>query len=267
MDDTVMDDAALEAALRRLGTRLAYPETPDFSEWVALEVAAIGPPPPVPGGLLLLRLRRTVLAVAAAVVLVTAGLLTLSPRARAIADDLIHLRGIRVEQVRRLPPAGTELHLGRAVSLAEAGRLAGWRIAQPRTLGPPDTVYVTAPAGDPRRTVVSLVYRARPGLPAAPETGAALILSEFRGRGADPLMIKKLVGGGTAIDFVTVNTREAYWIAGPHVVVFVDPGGTSLTDLPRLSASTVLWSDGDITYRLESTLGETGALRVANSVR
>jgi hypothetical protein len=266
MDDAVMDDATLEAALRRLGTQLAFPENPDFSERVAFEVASIGPPPLVPlAPVVWLRpLRRTLVAVAAALVLVIAGLLAVSPRARAIADDLIHLRGVRVENVRHLPPAGTELHLGRAVSLAEAGRVAGWPIAQPGTPGPPDAVYVT---GAKDRIVVSLLYRARPGMPAAPATGAALILSEFRGQGADPSIMKKLMGGGTVIDFVMVKSSDAFWIEGPHVVQFVGPDGTTKSDLPRLTGSSLLWAAADVTYRLESTLNKDASLRVANSVR
>jgi hypothetical protein len=258
MDDVAMDDATLEEALRHLGPRLAFPETPDVSERVAVAVGASGRPSRAwPAG-------RVLLAVAAAVVVVLSSLVAVSPRARAIADDLIHLRGLRVEHVRHLPPAGTDLHLGRAVSLTEAGRLAGWRLAVPTGLGRPDSVFVTGAKGS---TLVSMVYRARPGLSAAPGTGAALILSEFRGQGADIGFVKKLLGGGTKIDSLTVSGQTGFWIAGPQVVLFVGPDGTIDTDAPRLSGSTMFWAAGGITYRLESTLDEAGTLRVANSIR
>jgi hypothetical protein len=262
IDNGVMDDAALAEALRRLGPKLAIPETPsDVAARVTAEVEASGRPggawPGRPSG-------RMLLAVAAVLVVVASGLIAVSPRARAIADDLIHLRGLRVQPVSHLPPAGIELHMGRAVNLAEARRLAGRPIARPTGLGHPDAVYVTGAAG---KTLVSLVYRARPGLPAAPATGTGLILSEFRGQGADIGFIKKLLGTGTTIDQVTVSGETGYWIAGPQVVLFVGPDGSIATDAPRLSGSSLFWTAGGVTYRLESTLDEAGSLRVANSVR
>jgi hypothetical protein len=66
---------------------------------------------------------------------------------------------------------------------------------------------------------------------------------------------------------VTVSGETGYWIAGPQVVLFVGPDGSIATDEPRLSGSTLFWTAAGVTYRLESTLDEAGALRVANSVR
>jgi hypothetical protein len=253
-----MDDITLEAALRELGTRLAFPETPDLTERV-VEAAAVAGRPPAPT----LRLPRvlTVVAAAAAIVLF---LLAVSPRARAIADDLIHLRGVRIERVRRLPPAGTQLHLGGEVTATEARRQVGFPLAVPAQVGPPDAIYVTGASG---RRVVSLVYRPRLDLPASSTTGVGLVLSEFRGTNSDPVILKKLLGSGTVLDQTTVGGGPAYWIADQHEVLFVGPSGDIQTDQPRLSGPSMLWERGGITYRLESALGEADAQRLADTVR
>jgi hypothetical protein len=253
-----MSAVDLDQALGELAAEVSFPPTPDFVGRVVDQVEEMGRPPgrrPFP--------RRLLLGAVAAVVAALVGLIGLSPRARAIANDLIHLRGIRIEHVRRLPPAGSALHLGRKVDRAEAERLARLSLSGPALLGTPDGFYV---ASGPGGMVASAVYQARPALPVTTGSDVGLVLTEFRANGTDPALIKKLFADGTPIDDVTVRGASGYWIAAPHVVLFMGPNGQVDADPPRLSGPTLLWEREGVTYRLESALSEVEALRLARSI-
>ena len=47
----------------------------------------------------------------------------------------------------------------------------------------------------------------------------------------DYAYVKKLFGGGTQVEFVTVGGDRGFWISGPvHELVVIGPGGTDHTD-------------------------------------
>jgi len=118
-------------------------------------------------------------------------------------------------------------------------------------LGPPDAVYA-----DPRDGSASLVWRARPGLPAASGSSVGALLTVLPG--GDVQLVKKLLGVGTSVTAVDVSGALGVFIAGePHLVV--PPS--------RLAGNTLLWVRGETTYRLETALGRDAALRLARSVR
>ena len=101
----------------------------------------------------------------------------------------------------------------------------------------------------------SLVYLARPGLPAATR-GVGALLTMLPG--GDPLIVKKLLGAGTSVESVDVDGGFGVFVSGDaHLVV--PPN--------RLAGNTLLWVRGDTTYRLETALGRDAALRLARSVR
>ena len=110
--------------------------------------------------------------------------------------NFLGLRGIRITIVPSLPPVpspslGSGLSLGDPMTLAQAQARVPFRIAVPSTprLGTPDEVYVLETSSGAE---VSLLYRARPGLPAASSTGAGLLVSQFQGRLDQPLLEKAL---------------------------------------------------------------------------
>jgi hypothetical protein len=163
------------------------------------------------------------------------------------------------------PPVGTHLFLGRRTTVAGARDRVSFPVEVPhgQHLGPADVYVSVVPAGGR----VSLVYRARPGLPADSFTGAGALLSEFRGS-VDPVLIKKLIGSGAHVDFVSVNSQQAFWFSGaPHEIYYTDEHGKPFTDSVRLAGNTLVWQDGDLTLRLECRCSEERALRIASSVR
>jgi len=190
--------------------------------------------------------------------------LAASPTARAVASDILHLRGVHFQRVRQLPPLGNDLRLGRRVGSAEAVRLAGFPVSRPALLGPPDETWI---GGRPLAPLVSLVYRARPGLPPAPPTQVGALLTQLRSHLPGPDAIGKLAAEATVVEQVTVAGHPGYWLVGGHAVVYEDSRGRLRRDDIRLAANTVLWERDGVTFRLESSLGQADALRLADTVR
>jgi hypothetical protein len=240
----------LEQRLARLGEEVAWPPTPDLAAAVTERIAA-GPRRrarvawPAP------RLAPAALAALLAAVAIAATLVA-APGVRARIADWLGIGAVRIERVERLPAAGPgrDLGLGRRTTLAGARRTARVAVPTVTALGAPDAVYV-----DPAGGGASLVYRARPGLPAA-RSGVGALLTILPG--GDIQLVKKLIGAGTSVTPVDLDGALGVFIAGaPHLV----------TPPSRLAGNTLLWVRGDTTYRLETALGRAGALRLARSVR
>lgn len=256
------DQDALEAGLRRLATAIQYPPTPDFRLAVERRIAA--------------RQRRPWrrpgrLALAAAVLLAAALVGAVSvPPVRQVVAEWIGLGRIRVERVPALPgptplPPGRvrgSLHLGSQVTLAEAATRLGRPVLSPSALGDPDAVYWESASH-----FVSLVYLPRAGLPETSGTGVAVLVMEARGSVEYPFLAK-MAGPGTRFEEVTVQGVKGGWLEGsPHAVAFFDPSGKFVTDDVRLAANVLIWSSGDMTYRIESSLTKERVLPLAASLR
>jgi len=125
-------------------------------------------------------------------------------------------------------------------------------------------VYVEARVGD---RIVSLVYRARAGIPPAAETGAALLITQFRAQVDEELIEKKLLGTGTSVDLVTIAGEDGFWLEGqPHVLYFQDPEGMRIEQSVRLAGNVLLWERGDLTLRIEGDISMEEAVRIAESM-
>jgi hypothetical protein len=268
-----MDDLTLEGALRDLSAALAYPSagpaTSDVATKVRQRVATAAPATPRRGlgGWLAGRPLRGSLVVAIAALLILA----------AVAGAVgLGLPGIRILFGGPTPPPvaspsassaspgtlGQSLGLGTRVSLDEAERLAGIDLVLPAdpAVGPPDGAYLLA-------NRVALVWPERPGLPADPASGVGLLISEFRGEVTQGIYDKYL-DSEARLTPITVNGDRGYWISGPpHFFVYVDPDGRVVDDSRRVVGDTLIWADGDITYRLESRVGMEEAIRLAESLR
>jgi hypothetical protein len=187
--------------------------------------------------------------VAALVVAVT---LAAAPGVRARIEHWLGIGAVRVERVDRLPATGPTraLGLGTPTTLAAARRIARVPVPTVAALGAPDAVYV-----DRARGGASILYRARPGLPAA-SSGVGALLTMLPG--GDIQLVKKLLGAGTGVEGVDVDGAFGVFISGaPHVV----------TPPNRLAGNTLLWVRGETTYRLETALGRDAARRLARTVR
>lgn len=160
-----------------------------------------------------------------------------------------------------LAPLGSSLGIGRALPLAEVERLAGFDVLLPSdpAIGEPDVAYL---AGER----AALVWATRPGLPPTEAAGIGLLISEFQGR-VDDGYIQKILDSDTELTPVTVNGSPGYWIHGdPHYFFYIGPDGKAVDDSHRVVGDVLLWSTGDVTYRLESGLGIDAAIRLAETL-
>lgn len=233
--------ADLEPELRDVGTRLAVPEPPDLRAAVRARVDR-----PATGSAI--RWRRWVVAVVAALV---AGGLVASPQARAALADMLRFAGVEVEWGSDDPtgPPNAPLPGQQPTTLAAARAQVDFPVAVPAALGTPDQVFVA----DQGR-VVSLRYG----------SGSDQIrLDVFEGR-LDPVFIKTI---REAVTYVRIAGVEAMWLTEPHVVRYVDRDGEVRDASARLSASTLIWERGKVSYRLEGELTRERATAIAASVR
>jgi hypothetical protein len=164
--------------------------------------------------------------------------------------------------------------LGRPVTLAEAQAAADFPLLLPTAeeFASPREIYVS---GAGAAAMISFVYPAVPGLPAASETGAGALLTQFAGRTERSLIEKGLQGPSgsgaseTLLEPVTVRGEPGFWITGaPHAVFFVCSGPGECRQEPyRLAGDVLLWEYEGVTLRLESGLSREKALAIAESVR
>ncbi len=259
----------------RLDEHIDYPAVPDLAATVRARLSAPNPAtraePARQSGhparaRWLTGVRRRVALTIMAMVLVIGGALAVSPAARTAVAQWLGPRGIILFPLpRRLPaPAGAGLQLGDRVPLATAQARVTFRILTPTTLGPPDEVYVRritdGSAGD---AVAALVYRARPGLPAAPHTSVGALLSEARGT-----VFAKFFDPTTQMEPVTVDGQPGYWLTGrPHLFAYLDAQQRVRSETLRLAGDTLLWNRNGLVLRLETALSRDAALRLAAGVR
>jgi hypothetical protein len=162
---------------------------------------------------------------------------------------------------------GVAMQLGDHVAPSDPAALdarAGFHVRQPTDplAGPPDAVYID----ETKRGQVSLVWASRPDIPATLEPGVGLLMTEFLGS-VDSGFFGKVVGSGTTVDAVLVDGQRGYWLSGaPHFFFYESPGGI-VQDDRRWIGDALLWSDGPVTYRLESALGRDATIRIAESLR
>jgi hypothetical protein len=188
--------------------------------------------------------RRLVVVLGVAVVFVLA-----VPLAPAVGDWL----GIDGVEVRQEPPpseAGRGLDLGSPVTLAEAGRRAGFAPLVPPVLGTPDEVWLDTRPAVP---IVWFVYADGP------------LLAQFRGGVPDEPVLRKFVTGAVTVDEVDVGGPRALWINGVHEVVVETPGAHHVDRL-RLSDCVLLLELDDRVVRIETLAGRAAAVRIARNL-
>ena len=288
-------DADLEAALRDLGATLAWPSAtagpgaPDVAAIVRERIEAAAELPPTRRGWSWRPARR-------ALVLAIIAVLAIAAVASAIGFELPGLRllfgGPSLSPPPTLAPTapprstattpssspsgspspsvpagspGVSMALGDPVALAELDEAAGFHVRWPQdpALGPPDAAYID----HTRAGQVSLVWAARPGLPATIEPGVGLVMTVFDGS-VDDGFFTKAIGEQTTVELVNVGDARGYWVSGdPHMFFYETRDGTFVDERRRWVADALLWADRDLTYRLESPLGKAATIRLAASMR
>ncbi|MEU5671440.1 hypothetical protein ACGF3C_27810 [Micromonospora sp. NPDC047762] len=235
----------LERELRDLSAWLETPDPPDVTARVRVRLGATPP-------------RRRRWRSLAAVALVALLVALLPPTRAAIADavtGLLRFAGVSIAtSPAPMPPGGTASPLPgqRTVALAEAQRAVRFPIRLPAKLGTPEQVLVADPDATGRYRVATLLY-----------DGGALRVDAFDGH-LDLAFHKEITPPGA--NWVQVNGDFAVWVDGPHVLSYVDRAGGIRRETARLAASTLIWQDNDVSYRLEGALTKAEAIEVARSL-
>lgn len=260
-------DEAWEARLRRTTQAFPYPATPDVAGAVRARLAAESSPKAAPRAG---SISRRLVWAALLVLLILGGLLAV-PQVRARVIEFLQIGAIRIFLAEPTPtptpgphtptpqpsptPLASLLNLAGETTLAEAEQRAGFSIrlpAFPADLGLPDHVFLQ----DMNGPVVVLVWLdpARPG-------GIRLSLHQF---GPGTFAEK---GNPVTVLETQVKGQRAIWAEGPHLLQ-IWRGSEVDYDLRRLVEGRVLiWTEGELTFRLESDLALEEAIKVAESLR
>jgi hypothetical protein len=116
----------------------------------------------------------------------------------------------------------------------------------PADLGPPDEVYFQEFAGQ----VVVTVWHAAGGVP-------RLALYHITERNFALKAVE-------IIEQTTVNGLRAIWVRGPHLVQFQD---LRMGEIQLVAGDVLIWTEGGVTYRLESQVSLDEAVQIAESLR
>jgi hypothetical protein len=233
----------LDRELRELSAWLETPDAPDVAARVRARLGVRG-----------WRRWRYYLATALVALVVA----VLPPGRAALADavtGLLRFAGIEIAtSPGTAPPTGSPSPLPgqQPATLDEAQRKVRFPIRLPARLGPPEQVLVADPDGTGTHRVATLLYR-----------GGTLRVDAFDGR-LDPVFQKQAGGPGT--EWVEFGGDVAVWIGGPHPVSYVDRTGTVRVETARLAASTLIWQEGGVTFRLEGLPTVAEAVTVAESM-
>lgn len=248
----------LEQALFSLGKEMSYPTVPDL---VTLVGTHLRQHPRSTRAFPLLPIRRLtlyplVMAVGAIVLA-----LAISSGARTTVASWFHIPGVRIESGVSPGPLGHNLALGSRTTLVDAQKRLRFHILVPAERGfrKPDEVYVGTP---PTAESVSLLYRARPGVPRAATTGAGLLIGES----PENLYVGKMIPNAAILERVTVRGAPGFWIGGAHFVYYLDTRGQERRDTIRLAGNTLLWESKSVTFRIEGRISKQRALEIARSM-
>jgi hypothetical protein len=195
------------------------------------------------------RRRRALVAALAALVLALAVAFAVPP-ARSAILRFLHLQGVTIERVDRLPEVRTSrpLDLGKPIRLGEARGTIRFRPLTSALLGEPDRI-----TWDGRQ--LWLVYG-----------HTRLLVSQFLASGV-PVYIKKVAEPGTTITPVVVDGGRGFFLSGARHFLYLAPTGIVLDERVRLARNVLLWEHGPLTLRLEGELTLAQALRIARSFR
>jgi hypothetical protein len=249
--------------LKEVASAFTYPPTPDVAAEVRRRLAgrAVHPPPAV----MLWHPRMRWAWLVAAVLLALAGLI-LVPQVRAAVRDFLQIGAVRIfEQPLPEQPAaaGTptlasepaparETLLALAAETTLAGAQADVDFAlllptHPADLGRPDQVFVQPVPGGQAVIMIWLEPHS-PG-------DVKLALYQIRA----PAYAGKYPA---TMHETAVNGHRAVWLEGGHLLHLA-----GMVQAPLVVEGNVLvWSAGDVTYRLESALPPVEAVRIAESL-
>ena len=161
---------------------------------------------------------------------------------------------------------GGSLRLGEALDPADPAALderAGFDVRMPAAagIGTPDAAWIDARKGGQ----ITLLWAPSEALPATDERDIGLLVSQFRGVMEDG-SFRKLIDAGTVVAPVRVGDSRGYWLSGDEHFLFWEGPDGFVDDARRWVGDVLIWADGPITYRLETSLGREEAIRIAETM-
>jgi hypothetical protein len=208
------------------------------------------------------RRARSRLAVA---LLTVVAILALIPPVRAAVRSFLDIGAVRVhEPGTRRPPGVTTaaLDLGSRTILAQARRRMTVVVPTAPGFGKPDEVWLADVGGGQ----LSLVYRARAGLPRAAPTNVGLLIQEFIGDGHQ--VVSKHLTTNTRARPVMIGADQGVFLSGgEHFLYYTDPAGAQQLQNGRLVGRALIFPRGPLTIRIEGSLPLDRMLAIARSLR
>jgi hypothetical protein len=199
-------------------------------------------------------------AIAAAILLILALLSALLavPQARAAIAALLHIGSVTIVPTTPTPganepaPLVSVLDLAGKTTLADAQRRAPFPIrlpGYPTDLGAPQYVFAQDLGGE----AVVLVW-----LEPGSTHHVRMSLSEL----SSNIYLQKVAP--PVLQETTVHGQRAIWTGGPYIVVTKDG---QYVQRRLITGHVLIWTEGRVTYRLETSLSLPEAVRVAESLR
>ncbi len=242
---------AWEARVRAVAQTFVYPPTPDNAR-----AHLPAPRQPMRRGALVPRVAWMVAALLLASVVAV-------PQVRSSLLDFFQIGAIRIQLSEATPtpptPQGSDApllaDLAGETTLAEAQAQVGFPLplpGWPEGLGLPERVFVQELDGP-----AAILVWMEPDEPERVRLSLHVLRSEVWARKHAPLVAETEVHG-----------QRALWVEGPHFIEVRGPGPEQVWAERQLVAGNVLiWTEGDLTYRLESGFSLSDAVRVAESLR
>ena len=263
-----------EARLRDVARSFPYPPTPDLAGIVKAQLAADGAGSK--SGFLSAQMSRRLVWAALCLLVILGGLLAV-PRVRAALVEYLQIGAVRIFLIEPTPsptsspptttperptatprpsptPIASLMDLAGETTLAEAEKETDFSIrlpTYPADLGSPDHVFFQMIGGP----VVVLVWL-DPDQPGQVRFSLQELGPGTFAEKGNPGLVRE----------THVNGQRAIWAEGPYMLQF--RRGNSLEyDLRRLVEGHVLiWTEGGVTYRLETDLSLEEAVQVAESL-
>ncbi len=261
----------LEERIRGVATAFPYPPTPDIASSVRRRLASEDNATP---NRALLLPRWAWVAVIVALLLVSS---LAVPQVQAFVRSILRIGSIEIVIATPTPPMPVPSGIATPVATTTpspppiwswglAGRTTLQAAQQglsftlklptyPADLGQPDQVFTQDLGGQ----AVVLGW-SKP----KDETTPRMVLYEL----TSDVMGQKALRDTTQLQETTVNGRPAAWVRGPYALEIRGVRNRPETTIRRLvDGNTLVWEEGGITYRLETTLSLEEAVRIAESLR
>jgi hypothetical protein len=198
-------------------------------------------------------------------ILVVVALLALIAPVRAAVRSFFDIGAVRVHQpdTRRPPAVPTRaLDLGSRTTLAAARQRMPAVVPSAPGFAEPDEVWLADVGGGQ----LSLVYRARAGLPRTAPTNVGLLIQEFIGDGHQ--VVSKHLTTNTRARPVMVGADQGVFLSGgEHFLYYMDPAGNQQLQNGRLVGRALIFPRGPLTIRIEGSLPLDRMLAIARSLR